>query len=178
MRLTGAEDFAAGILAKYQGGTSGYYSRLLVYYRAKRTGDTFSRETLNRYFMKEFTFRLQQYEKKYYQHVTNKDDRRFLYTVEHIYNQPGEKKQLTYLFRRFGLVSREQGEWQETQQNLKRYEEELVSLKRKLQYQEEEARRQRVSQESSFSIKSITREVMEQLRRELRMERLMYGLDD
>ncbi len=178
MCLAGAKDFAARIAAKYQSGTSvAYYGSILAYHKAKKTGTVSYRETMNRYFTKELASRLQQYEKNYYKRVTNRDDRRFLQTIEQIYNQPGEKRQLVHIFRRFGIVSRDQKEWQETQRSLTRYEEELTKLKRRLQYQEEVQRRT-VSETSSVSVKSITRAVMEQLRGELRMERLMYGLDD
>ncbi len=178
MCLTGAEDFAERIAAKYQSGPSGkYYGGTLAYYRAKKTGPVFHRKTLNQYFTKELTSRLQQYEQNYYKRVTNRDDRRFLRTMEQIYNQPGEKRQLVHMLRRFGIVSRDQKEWQETKRNLTRYEEELARLKRRLEYQEEVQRR-KVSETSLVSMKRITRAVMEQLRAELRMERLMYGLDD
>lgn len=178
MCLTGAEDFAERIAAKYQGGASGGYDGgVLAYYKARKMTSVINRNTLNQYFTKEFTSRLQQYEQNYYKRVTNRDDRRFLRTMEQIYNQPGEKRQLVHMLRRFGIVSRDQKEWQETKRSLTRYEEELARLKRRLEYQEEVQRR-KVSETSLMSMKSITRAVMEQLKAELRMERLMYGLDD
>ena len=97
--------------------------------------------------------------------------------MEQIYNQPGEKKQLVHVLKKLGVVTKSQAEWQEAANTLRRYEEELVQLKRRISSQEEHILKIRNREEQAVSTKAITREVMENIKKEIRMERLRYGLD-
>ena len=174
-----AGTFAAGIAGKYQeNGTGAYYSAALVYRRKRNNAVTTQQQAATRFFTNEFQTRMQRYEKKYYQYVTNRDERKFIRTIEQIYNQPGEKKQLIHLFHKLGMINRDGKEWQKTKNSLKQYEEELTQLRRKMEQQEEVLRRREVTEITPRSVKYITREVMEHIRNEMRMERLRYGLDN
>ena len=82
-----------------------------------------------------------------------------------------------HLLKKLGVVTKSQKEWQETRKTLKKYEEELVQLKRRIASQEEYFLKIRNREEKAVSTKTITREVMENIKREIRMERLRYGLD-
>ena len=92
---------------------------------------------INKLFTREFYKRIRLYENRYYQTVTSQDNRKFIRTIEQIYNQPGEKKQLIHLFKKFGVVTNNEKEWQETKRTMNRYEEELFRLKKQLELQEE-----------------------------------------
>ncbi len=179
MLSCGADRFAEKIRGRYCRETLAEYFRdSLVYYRGKKTQNTVVNKQITQVFSKEFDNRFQQYEKKYYQYVTTRDDRKLIRTMEQIYNQPGEKKQLIYLMNKLGIVNKSQKEWQETKKSLKEYGEELLQLRRQIRYQEEVIRRQKSEGVRPLSMGDITREVMEHIRGEIRMERLRYGLED
>lgn len=172
-------EFVNGIVGKYQRDwTENYYGPVLIYRKPKReTGSTIIKQNLNRMITKEFYTRIKHYENKYYQQVTSLDNRKLIHTIEQIYNQPGEKRQLIHIFKKLGVVTKNQREWQETRQVLKKYEEELIQLKRKIKYQEEYFLKLENREGQQLSTKSIAREVMESIKREIQMERLRYGLD-
>lgn len=172
--------FVNRIIKKYgQEKTDRYYRSSLIYRKPqKHFGDTIINENFNRLFAREFHTRIKKYEVAYYRNVTSQDNRKLIRTIEQIYNQPGEKKQLIHVFNRLGVVTESRKVWQETRQTMKLYEEELTQLKRRLQYQEENYLRVHREEEQSVSAKNIVREVMENIRREIRMERLRYGLDE
>ncbi len=173
-----ADVFALKIREKYEDrAPGGYYGASLVYRREKKAGGTVIKQNLNQFFTREFETRLMRYEKKYYQYVTSRDDSRWIQTLEQISVQPGEKKQLIHLFSKLGVVNRYNREWQETEKSLRKYEEEFVRIRRQFKYQEELIRKQRAEELSPVSMRNITREVMEHIRREIHFERLRYGLD-
>ena len=170
--------FAEAIRKKYQHETPYLYGSNLIYYKKKIVSvKTDTHQHVRQLITKEFYNRIQQYEKKYYQMVTNQDNRKFISTIEEIYNQPGEKKQMIHLFHKFGVVTKNQREWQETRQTLRKYEEELVRLKKQIKVQEELYLQIKDKEMQPISARSITREVMENIKREIRMERLRYGPD-
>lgn len=156
-----------------------YYRISLIYQKPqKHFGDTIINENVSRLFAREFQTRIKRYEAAYYRQVTSQDNRRLIQTIEQIYNQPGEKKQLIHIFNKLGVMTENRAAWQETKETIKRYEEELTQIKRQLQYQEENNFRVQRREEQSVSVKNIVSEVMENIRREIRMERLRYGLDE
>lgn len=177
--MTKNSEFVNEIMAKYQRAVSGNsYGLVLVYHRQKKeTGGTVVKQNISRLVNQEFYTRIKRYENRYYQRVTSRDNRKLLQTIEQIYNQPGEKKQLVHVLKKLGVVTKSQKEWQETRKTLKKYEEELVQLKRRIASQEEYFLKIRNREEKAVSTKTITREVMENIKREIRMERLRYGLD-
>ncbi|MDE6626390.1 MAG: hypothetical protein K2K56_08470 [Lachnospiraceae bacterium] len=172
--------FVNKVIKKYEREkTNRYYHSSLIYRKPqKHFGDTIINENVNRFFTREFFTHIKRYEAAYYRNVTSQDNRKLIQTIEQIYNQPGEKKQLIHVFNKLGVVTESREVWQETRQTMKLYEEELTQLKRRLQYQEENYLQMHREEERSVSAKDIVREVMENIRREIRMERLRYGLDE
>lgn len=177
--MTKNKEFVNGIMEKYHSNKMGHcYGSVLIYYKQKKgTGNTIIKQGLNQWITKEFYTRIKQYENRYYQYVTSQDNRKLLRTMEQIYNHPGEKRQLIHIFKKLGVVTRNQKEWQETRQVLKKYEEELTQLRRKIKYQEEYFLKLKKSEEKQITTKDIAREVIENIKREIQMERLRYGLD-
>lgn len=177
--MTKNSEFVNGIMAKYQRDVSGNsFGLALVYRRQKKeSGSTVVRHNISQLVTREFYTRMKQYENRYYQRITSQDNRKLIQTIEQIYNQPGEKKQLVHVFQKLGVVIKDRKEWQETRNTLKQYEEELVQLKRRVSSQEEHILKVRNQEEREVSTKAITREVMENIKKEIRMERLRYGLD-
>ncbi len=171
--------FAKRIMGRYQNvQTCGYYGLTVVHRRKKENSVRMEGHwQINRIFTREFYKRIRLYENKYYQTVTSQDNRKFIRTIEQIYNQPGEKKQLIHLFKKFGVVTNNEGEWQETKLTMKRYEEELFRLKRQLELQEESVVKKKSQEIQQISTKKIMKEVVEYVKQEMKMERLRYGLD-
>ena len=170
--------FVNGIIEKYQSDRmKNYYGPALIYHKHKKgIGDTIVKQSMNQLITKEFYTRMKYYEKRYYQYVTSQDNRKLIRTIEQIYNQPGEKRQLIHVFKKLGIVTKNQKEWREARQALKKYEEELIQLKKQIKYQEEYFLKIKNTEEKPASAKTITREVMENIKREIRMERLRYVL--
>lgn len=177
--MTKNSEFVNKITKKYQRDVSGNsFGLALVYRRQKKeSGGTVVRQNISRLVTQEFYTRMKRYENRYYQRITSQGNRKLIQTIEQIYNQPGEKKQLVHVLKKLGVVTKSQGEWQETRKTLQQYEEELVQLKRRIASQEEYFLKIRNREEKEVSTKAITREVMENIRREIRMERVRYGLD-
>ncbi len=177
--MTKNSEFVNIIMAKYQRDASGnFFGLALVYRRQKKEpGGTVVRQNISRLVTQEFYTRMKRYENRYYQRITSRDNRKLIQTMEQIYNQPGEKKQLVHVLKKLGVVTKSQAEWQEAGNTLRRYEEELVQLKRRISSQEEHILKIRNREEQAVSTKAITREVMENIKKEIRMERLRYGLD-
>lgn len=171
-------DFAERILTKHQRGTQKYLGIPLIYHRKKTVADkTEIYNRLNRFLSTELNYRISQYEKKYYQNITNQDNRRFIQTIEEINNQPGEKKQMILQLRKLGVLTQSNKEWQDTKQTIKRYEEELIMLNRRIKLQEEMVLQMKSRETPEISAKSITDTVMENIKREIRLERMRYGPD-
>lgn len=177
--MTKNSEFVNKIMGKYQRDVSGNSFGLTMVYRRqkKESGSTVVKQNISRLVTQEFYTRLKRYENRYYQRITSQDNRKLIQTIEQIYNQPGEKKQLMHVFKKLGVVTKSQEEWQETRKTLKQYEEELVQMKRRIASQEEYFLKIRNHEEKAVSTKAIAREVMENIRKEIRMERLRYGLD-
>lgn len=177
MVTTKNSKFVNGIMNRYQTkagrGNAGFVYRM----EKKETISSLNQKFIKRLMAKEVYVRIKQYQKKYYQYVTNRDNRRFIHTVEQINNQPQEKKQLVYILQKMGVVTKEKKEWQETRQLLRTYEEELMRLKKQIQIQEESVLKLTVKEEQQLSAKALTRQVIENIKSELRFERLRYGLD-
>lgn len=172
-------EFVSRIIKRYQSATTGNgYGPALIYRKHKKgLGDTIVKQSMNQLITKEFYTRMRYYEKRYYQHISSQDNRKLIRTIEQIYNQPGEKRQLIHVFKKLGIVMKNQKEWQETRQALKKYEEELIQLKKQIKYQEEYFLKTKNIGEKPVSVKMLTREVMENIKSEIRMERLRYGMD-
>lgn len=181
MEYSGIErnrSFADRILKKYQRRMKHEYGISLVYRKKEQPdGKAAAYNRLYQLLTKAFNNRISQYEQKYYHTITNQDNRRFIQTIEQIHNQPGEKKQLIHLFGRLGVVTRNQKEWRETRQTVRQYEEELIMLKRKIKQREEMVLQMKRKEIPEVSIKHLTQIVMENIRREIRMERMRYGPD-
>ncbi|MCI8509109.1 MAG: hypothetical protein HFJ06_11180 [Lachnospiraceae bacterium] len=171
--------FAKGIMNKYQNIYSGYYYGSSVVHRRKKENSVRIEDywQINKIFTREFYKRIRLYENKYYQAVTSQDNRKFIRTIEQIYNQPGEKKQLIHLFKKFGVITNNEEEWQETKLIMKQYEEELFRLKKQLELQEESVVKKKSQEIQQITTKTIMKEVVEYLKQEMKMERLRYGLD-
>lgn len=169
--------FVNGIMNRYTTepgrGTAGF-----VYRKEKNEKMTsLNQKFVKRLMAREIYVKIKQYERKYYQYITNKDNRKFIRTVEQINSQPQEKKQLVYILQKMGVMTSGQKEWQETRQLLRTYEEELIRLKKQIQIQEESVLKLTVKEEQQPSVKVLTRQVLENIKNELRFERLRYGLD-
>lgn len=177
--MTRNSEFVNGIMEKHQRNVPGnFFGLALVYRRQKKeSGGTVVRQSISRLVTQEFFTRMKRYENRYYQRITSRDNRKLIQTMEQIYNQPGEKKQLVHVFQKLGVVTKSQAEWQEARNTLRKYEEELVQLKKRISSQEEHMLKIRNQEERAVSTKAITREVMENIKKEIRMERLRYGLD-
>lgn len=171
--------FAEGIINRYGNVQTGCHYGLSVVHRRKKENSVRieGHWQINRIFTREFYKRIKHYENKYYQTVTSQDNRKFIRTMEQIYNQPGEKKQLIHLFKRFGVVTNNEAEWQETKLTMKRYEEELFLLKKQLELQEESVIKKKSQEMQEISTKKIMKEVVDYVKQEMKMERLRYGLD-
>lgn len=172
-------EFTNGIIDRYQNILPDYYYGLAIVHRRRKApvSNIEQHQHMHQLVTKEFYKRIKQYEKNFYQSVTNQDNRKFISTMEQIYNQPGQKKQLIYLFRKFGVVTNHQKEWKDTRQVLRRYEEEMVQMQRRLAVQEEYLLKSKYSVTQQVSTKDIAKEVMESIKKEMRMERIRYGLD-
>lgn len=171
--------FAKKIMSRYQNVKNcGYYGLSLVHRRKKESFVRMeSHRQINRIFTREFYKRIRLYENRYYQTVNSQDNRKFIRTIEQIYNQPGEKKQLIHLFKKFGVVTHNEKEWQETKRTMRQYEEELFRLKKKLELQEESVVKKKSQEIQQISTRKIVKEVVEYVKQEMKMERLRYGLD-
>lgn len=172
-------EFVNGILERYRADEVDYYLGTSLVYRMKkeRSRLSLSQKFIKRLLAKEIYVWMKKYEQKYYQKITNEDNRRFIHTVEQIYSQPGDKKQLIYMFQKLGVVTKNQSDWQETQQSIQRYEEEITRLRQQVKLQENSIIKLSVQEENHISSKELTREVMERIKSEIRMERLRYGFD-
>lgn len=181
MKYSGVErnkSFTDRILTKHQRKVRLQYGISLVFQKKRSAGHkAFTYNQLQQMLTKAWNSRILQYEQKYYQTITSRDNRKFIQIVEQIHNQPGEKKQLIHLFQKLGVVTRNQKEWQETRQTVRKYEEELLMLKRKLWQQEEMVLQMKREEVPQISIKHLTDVVMENIKREIRLERMRYGLD-
>lgn len=171
--------FAKQIMNKYENELPHSYYGLSLVHRKKRDHsvkvDVYRQ--MNHIFNREFYRRIRQYENRYYQTVTSQDNRKFIQTMEQIYNQPREKKQLIHLFKKLGVVTKNQEEWRETRQTMMRYEEELLRLKKYLEMQEESVVKRKKEEIQEISTKKVVREVLEHVKQEIKMERLRFGLD-
>ena len=172
------QSFTDMILKKHQGVVQHGYGSFLVHRKKKPiTGKMTAYNQIYQELTKVFNSRILQYEQKYYRTITSQDNRRFIRMIEQIHNQPGEKKQLVHLFGKLGVVTRNQKEWQETKHIVRKYEKELTMLKRKLCQQEEMILRMRGEETLQVSAKKLTSMVMENIKREIRIERMRYGYD-
>lgn len=171
-------EFADKIVRKYESQMPEFYRSLLVYRKQAGTVNKVDiYQNISRQLTQKFYERISQYEKRYYQTVTNQDNRKWLSTMEHIYNQPGDKKQLIHLFQKLGVVTKSQKDWQETRQILKRYEEELIKLKKQVNLSEEHYQKKEIEVPQQASAKQIKQEIIDSIKREIRLERIRYGLD-
>lgn len=179
MVTTHNHEFVNRILKRYRTGDMDYYRSASIVYRVRKenSGTRLDQRFVKRLLSKEIYVRVKHYEKKYYQQVTHKDNRKFIRTVEQIYSQPGDKKQLVYMFQKLGVVTRNQDEWKKTKKTLEQYEEEIMKLKKQVRMQEDSITKLTVKEEKRISTKVLTREVMDRIKSEIRMERLRYGLD-
>lgn len=157
--------------------TNDYWENLIYLNRKKPASQVDIHKNLSQFISNSFYQKIRQYEEKYYRVVTNQDNRRFLHTMERIYNQPGEKKQLVHLLRKFGIVTREQKEWKDHTERLKRYEEELVLIQKQIMQQEEYLVRLKTTEIRPQFTAEITHEVMQNIKKEIRLERLRHGMD-
>ncbi|MDE6433949.1 MAG: hypothetical protein K2L07_06930 [Lachnospiraceae bacterium] len=172
------QSFTDVILKKHQGVIQHGYGSFLVYRKKRQPAERMTAyNQMYQELTKVFNSRILQYEKKYYHTITSQDNRKFIRMIEQIHNHPGEKKQLVHLFGKLGIVTRNQKEWQETKQIVRKYEEELTMLKRKLCQQEEMVLQMKEKEIIQISAKNLTNMVMENIKREIRIERMRYGYD-
>lgn len=166
-------DFAERIRKRYETGIKNMFWESLVFHRVKAEAShvqiikNMSRTITN--FVEQ---RIRLYENKYYRINSKQESQRLLQTIERVYSQPGEKKQLVYLLGKLGVVTREQRQWQENNSRLQQYEEMVTRLRRKLKMQEEELVRLKEIRVEPLLLKKLTREVMRSIRAEARRERL------
>ncbi len=172
------QEFTERIRKRHEIQQAAFYWESLTYFaRKKADSQVHIQKNLSQLISNSFHQKIRQYEEKYYRLVTNQDNRRFLHIMEGIYNQPGEKKQLVHLLRKFGVVTQEQKEWKENMQRLKQYEEELSILRKQIRQQEEYFIRQKTTETKPQLVSDITREVMRSIKQEIRLERLRCGTD-
>ncbi len=170
--------FAESIMRRHFKAPERSFWESLVYRRKEKTAANINVYKNFRSRLESFIDRsLKQYEKKYYSTVTNLDSRRLLRTMEVIYGQPGEKKQLVYLLNKFGIMTGIRKEWQENATRLKRYEEELEVLRRQVRLQEEYLGKMKNTSGELPTVSDITFEVMRSLKKELRRERFRREAD-
>ncbi|MCM1180667.1 MAG: hypothetical protein NC347_10455 [Clostridium sp.] len=172
------QNFTDKIMQKHRGVAKRGYGISLIYRKNRQpTGNMTAYNQLYQKLTKVFNSRILQYEQKYYHNLTSRDNRRFIQIIEQIHNQPGEKKQLVHLLHKLGVVTGDQKEWQETKQTVRKYEEELAILKRKVRQQEEMVLQMKRKEALPISVKHLTDMVMENIKREIRIERMRYGYD-
>lgn len=170
--------FAEQIVQRYERKSVHYFGSDLVYRKPQKTVSQLHIHKNQQQFVSNIVEqRIQRYEKKYYQTIEGRDRNRLLQSVEEIYRHPGEKKQLVYLFRKFGLVSREHREWQESSRRLSQYEEELAVLHRQFREQEEYLLRLKTIENEPQILSKMSRLVMQKIKKELQLERLRHGRD-
>ncbi len=170
------QQFAERIMSRHALDIPRYYWGNLVYRRVKRElSQTYVSNSLSQTMKNFFDRRMKQYEKKYYRIITNQDGQRLLSTVREIYSRPEDKKQFIYLLNRLGVVTQGRKEWQENIVRLQRYEEEITLLKKQMKQQEEYLIRWKHMEVTPQSTTNITREVMQNIKREIRLERLRCG---
>ncbi len=171
-------EFAERIQQRYGRDGMGYYGKSLVYRREKREISQVNiQKNISQVFSDSFDQRMKQYEQKYYQIITNRERQHFLRTMETIYSQPGEKKQLVYMLQKLGVMTRGQREWKESRKRLDRYEEELSVLKRQIHFQEEYLVRRGDTGDRPQFVRDVTREVIKNIKNEMRLERLRCGVN-
>ncbi len=172
------QQFAERIMGRHGLDIPSYYWGNLVYHRVKRElTQTYVQNNLSRTMMNFFDRRMKQYEKKYYRIITNQDSQRLLSTVREIYSRPEDKKQFVYLLNKLGVVTQERKEWRENIIRLQKYEEELTLLKKQIKQQEEYFVKWQHVEAAPRSVSNITQEVMRNIKREIRLERLRSGMD-
>ncbi len=172
------QEFTDKIRSRYEKKAAFYLGENLVYRQRQKTGLQINiNKNLNQLISNTFDQRMKQYEKKYYQTVAAQDRHFLLRTVEAIYRHPGEKKQLIHLLQRFGVVTQGQKEWRENNRKMSRYEEELSLLRKELQRQEEYLKKLRQQESGTQVISRVSHVVMQNIKKEIRMERMRYGRD-
>lgn len=171
------QKFAEQILKRY-GRTSNHSWETLVYRKQqKAVSQIHIHKNWQQFVSNTVEQRMQRYEKKYYQTIEGRDRNRLLRSIEEIYKQPGEKKQLVHLFQKFGFVTREHREWQENSRRLSHYEEELSALHRQFRQQEEYLIRLKRMEHEPQMISEISRLVMKKIKKEIQLERMRHGQD-
>lgn len=170
--------FTDGIIMKYKMDPAQYYGSSLIHLTMKREShNTDFHRHMEQIIDNHFLQKIKRYESRYYQMVTNKDNRRFLKTIEQIYNQPGEKKQMIHLLHKLGVVTDNQKKWQETTRRLHQYEEELVNLRKWVTRQEEYRIRTGHEEMRIPTVREVSQAVIREIKQEIRMERLRSGFD-
>lgn len=172
------KEFVKRLQNKYRKKATAGYGISLVYRKlGNKTWHTDMHQHLSTLITNTVYQKIQQYEKKYYHSVTNQDRKKLLATMEVIYSQPGEKKQLVHFMHKLGVVTKEEKTWKDTEKRLREYEEEMVKLRKCITAQEETIVKLKRTEEKEFSVKEIKREVIQDIRQEMRLERLRCGLD-
>lgn len=173
------KEFADSIIARHRTDLPQYYygASLVLLKKKNNTNNRILNQQIQQLTTNIFNRQINQYEKQYYQRVTALDNRKFIRTLEQIYDRPGDKNQLVYLFKKLGVVTKSQREWQDTTRNLKLYQEELVRLEKRVRHQEEWLHKLQKEEPQTISTKKLVREVMDSIQKEIRMERIRYGLD-
>lgn len=166
-------DFAKRIRKRYETGIKNMFWESLVFHRVKEgTSHVQIIKNMSRTITNFVEQRIRLYENNYYKINTKQENGRLLQTIERVYSQPGEKKQLVYLLGKLGVVTKEQRQWQENNSRLQRYEEMVTRLNRKLKLQEEELLRLKEIRVEPVLLRKLTREVVRSIRAEARRERL------
>ncbi len=186
------QEFSERIRKRYEMDTAAVYWGSLVYYIMKTQGPEINlQKNLSRVIENIFHQKVRLYEQKYYKiinpfqnsapladkTVTRLERRRLIKTIGNIYSQPGEKKQLVYLLSKLGVVTEGQREWRENIRRIKNYEEELTFLKKQLRLQEESIVKLKRTEMEPKLLANLKREVINNIKQEIRLERLRYGID-
>lgn len=174
-RMNRNQAFAEQIRQRYERVNNYFGSNLVYRKQQKNASQLHIHKNWQSYVSNMLAQRALRYEKKYYQTIEGRDRNRLLRSVEEIYRHPGEKKQLIHLFRKFGLVSREHREWQESSRRLSRYEEELSVLHRQFREQEEYLLRLKQMENEPQILSKISRLVMQKIKNEIQLERMRHG---
>ncbi len=170
------DEFATRLIGKYHKESLDFFGSSLIYrtQKEKRQNLYFHRH-MERIFNQSLTQRFQQIENRYYQNITSRDHQRLLKNVEQIYRKPGEKKQMLGLMQKLGVVTREEKGWQEIWRRLDEYEEALGALQKQLRHRDIQDQKRERQEHQQPSMREISRSVMQDLRQELRLERMRSG---
>lgn len=169
-------EFTRKLMDRHHTKQTEYFGSSLIHRaRDKKQQNMSFHQHMERILNQNFAKNFHQIEQKYYQNITGRDHQRLLKNVEQIYRQPGEKKQMLGLLQKLGVVTKEEKGWQELLRRLKEYEDALDQIQKTMRRQEEKEQKRERAEQQLPSVQEISRSVIQDLRQEIRLERMRSG---